>query len=166
VGEVFLPERIEDDMKLYLVQHGEALDKKRDPQRPLSVSGHEDVANIAAFLTGRVEISRVVHSGKIRARETAEVLGKFLAQGVEINELAGLNPLDSVTAFAEQIIESKLDTLVVGHLPFMAELVSILISGSEEKDLVAFLPGTLVCLACDENGEWQIEWMIRPGLLR
>jgi phosphohistidine phosphatase len=113
-----------------------------------------------------VEISRVVHSGKIRARETAEVLGKFLAQGVEINELAGLNPLDSVTAFAEQIIESKLDTLVVGHLPFMAELVSILISGAEEKDLVAFLPGTLACLASDENGEWKIEWMIRPGLLR
>ena len=153
-------------MKLYLVQHGEALDKKHDPKRPLSVSGHEDVANIAAFLTGRVKISRVVHSGKTRARETAEVLGKFLAQGVEVNELTGLNPLDSVATFVEQVIESKLDTLVVGHLPFMAKLVSILISGSEEKNLVAFLPGTLVCLACDEKGAWQIEWMIRPELLR
>ncbi len=153
-------------MKLYLVQHGEALDKKLDPQRPLSATGNDDVANIAAFMTGRVQVSRVLHSGKMRTRQTAEILGKFLAQGCEVSELGGLNPLDSVASFAEQVAEFNVDTLVVGHLPFMGKLVSVLVSGSEEQDYIAFQPGTLVCLDCGEGGDWLIEWMIRPELLR
>jgi len=153
-------------MKLYLVQHGEALDKKRDPERPLSTSGHEDVVDIAAFLAGRVQVSHVVHSGKIRAQQTAEVLGKFLGQGCEVSRLGGLNPQDSVASFVRQVMEMNADTLVVGHLPFMAKLVAALIAGSEEQELVAFQPGSLVCLACLEDGTWQIEWMIRPELVR
>ena len=153
-------------MKLYLVQHGEALEKTLDPQRPLSESGHEDVVNIAAFLAGRIQVSRVAHSGNLRARQTAEVLGKFLAQDCQVIELSGLNPLDSVTSFEETITKASEDALVVGHLPFMARLVAKMISGSEEPDLIAFQPGSLVCLACGDDSEWRIEWMIRPELLR
>lgn len=153
-------------MKLYLVQHGEALDKKLDPERPLSESGHEDVVNIAAFLAGRVQVSRVLHSGKMRARQTAEILGKFLAQDCEVSEMSGLNPLDSVTSFAEEITNSGSDALVVGHLPFMEKLVAALIAGSEDKNLIAFQPGSIVCLVGEEKGDWQLEWMIRPELLR
>lgn len=153
-------------MKLYLVQHGEALDKKLDSQRPLSESGHEDVVNIAAFLAGRVQVSRVVHSGKMRAQQTAEVLGKFLAQDCEVSELSGLNPLESVTSFAEEITNTGSDTLVIGHLPFMEKLVAVMVSGSEEQNLIAFQPGSIVCLVGEEKGDWRIEWMIRPELLR
>ncbi len=153
-------------MKLYLVQHGDAVDKKLDAQRPLSASGHDDVVNIAAFLTGRIRPSRVFHSGKTRARQTAEVLGKFLGQDCEVETMAGLNPLDSVTSFVEKAENFGEDTLIVGHLPFMAKLVATMVSGSKDKNLVAFQPGSIVCLASENESEWRIEWMIRPELLR
>ena len=37
-------------MRLFLVQHGNALTKDMDPERGLSESGKQDVANVAAFL--------------------------------------------------------------------------------------------------------------------
>ena len=37
-------------MKLYLMQHGDALQKDVDPDRPLSPRGRRDIEKIAAFL--------------------------------------------------------------------------------------------------------------------
>ena len=64
-------------MKLYLVQHGEAHAKNVDPERPLTERGHGDVARLAAFLSrAGVRVERVIHSGKLRAEQTAGVLAK------------------------------------------------------------------------------------------
>jgi phosphohistidine phosphatase len=57
-------------MKLYLVQHGDALPKDIDPDRPLSNVGHAEVGLLAELLAGHMNISRVLHSGKTRARQT------------------------------------------------------------------------------------------------
>ena len=52
-------------MRLLLVQHGNALPKDVDPERGLSESGKQDVANVAAFLArGSVQVERIFHSGK------------------------------------------------------------------------------------------------------
>ena len=40
-------------MKLYLVQHGEALPKEINSDRPLSDQGRQDLEQFARFLTGR-----------------------------------------------------------------------------------------------------------------
>ena len=37
-------------MKLYLVQHGQAVSKEEDPERPLSEQGREDVRRVATRL--------------------------------------------------------------------------------------------------------------------
>ncbi len=37
-------------MKLYLVQHGKALSKEADPQRPLSEEGIREVKKMAEFI--------------------------------------------------------------------------------------------------------------------
>jgi phosphohistidine phosphatase len=61
-------------MRLFLVQHGNALLKDVDPERGLSESGKQDVANVVAFLArGSVQVERIFHSGKKRAWETAEL---------------------------------------------------------------------------------------------
>ena len=66
-------------MRLYLVQHGEALPKQVDPERPLSERGRSDVARVADFLKGAgIRVTRVAHSGKTRARQTAELLASFV----------------------------------------------------------------------------------------
>jgi phosphohistidine phosphatase len=153
-------------MQLYLVQHGEALPAEVDPERPLSVAGEADVGCIAAFLAGSgVRVARILHSGKRRAEETAEALAAALAPGNAPVSRSGLNPNDSTESLALELAEWQEDTMLVGHLPFMARLASRLVVGREDAGLVAFEPGSVVCLQrIDEHG-WTIAWMLRPGLL-
>jgi phosphohistidine phosphatase len=55
-------------MRLYLVQHGEAVSKDIDPDRPLTAAGRQDIELLASFLwRHRVSVSRIIHSGKARA---------------------------------------------------------------------------------------------------
>lgn len=153
-------------MRLYLVQHGEALSKDVDPDRALSNNGHADVVRLAAFLEGRVQVSAVVHSGKIRARQTADLLATVLAPGLPVEPVSGINPNDAIEPFMQQTAEAGRDTLVVGHLPFMEKLVARLVTGAEENAVAAYQPGSMVCLeSAGGSNNWQIQWMIRPELL-
>ena len=153
-------------MKLYLSQHGEAHSKEQDPNRPLTSKGVDDVENVAQFLKqAGVQVKQIIHSGKLRARQTAEHLAKQLADDIELETTGIINPNDSPETFAWQIGSWQGDTLIVGHLPFMARLVSHLINGEKEPLMVAFQPGSVVCLERINNEHWVINWMIRPGLL-
>ncbi len=152
-------------MKLYLMQHGDALTKNIDPDRPLSETGQSAVERVASFLTGRIEISRIKHSGKTRARQTAELFENLVVGGLPIEAISSIKPKDSVEVFAQQVTEWNEDTLVVGHLPFIAKLVTLLVTGSADVSIVSYQPGSIVCLEKDEDGHWQVQWMIRPELL-
>jgi phosphohistidine phosphatase len=153
-------------MQLYLVQHGEALPAEVDPKRPLSVAGEADVRRIAAFLAGSgVRVARVLHSGKRRAEQTAEGLAATLAPGIAPESRAGLNPNDSTESLALELAAWQEDTILVGHLPFMARLASRLVAGREDASLVAFEPGSVVCLLRTDQRAWTVAWMLRPGLL-
>lgn len=152
-------------MRLFLVQHGEAVSKEVDPDRPLSEGGRQDVERLATFLAGRaVRAGRVVHSGKTRARQTAEVLAAALAPAARPEAIPGLDPNDPPTPIAEAASGWTEDVLVVGHLPFMDRLVALLVGGGS-GGIVGFRPGSLVCLE-RADGAWTIAWMIRPELLR
>ncbi len=153
-------------MKLYLVQHGEASSKDVDPERPLTDHGRSDVLRLGRFLqTTGIGVQRVVHSGKLRARQTAELLAQSMAPSVEPETNGLLNPNDSPRAFDWQSESWDRDTLIVGHLPFMARMVSELIIGDENRPFTAFLPGSMVCLEGDHQNGWHLNWMIRPELL-
>jgi phosphohistidine phosphatase len=153
-------------MKLYLVQHGEAASKDVDPERPLTNQGRLDVEGMGAFLKrSGVQVRRVIHSGKLRAQQTAELLATFVAPEVE-PEVSGLmNPNDNPRAFDWQSESWDQDTLIVGHLPFMVGLVSHLLIDDDSKALVAYQPGSVVCLEHDD-GQWQLDWMVRPELMK
>jgi len=153
-------------MKLYLVQHGEAVSKEVDPERPLTEQGETDVARIAAFLMqSGIQIDRVIHSGKLRARQTAEILASVVTPKLKLETSGLLNPNDNPAAFDWQSESWNKDCLIVGHLPFMARLVSHLVVGNTESTLTAFTPGSVVCLERIDDEHWQINWMIRPELL-
>ena len=153
-------------MKLYLTQHGEAHSKEQDPDRSLTQKGIDDVEKIGVFLKRPgVKVSRIIHSGKLRARQTAELLAKQISENVELEIVGNINPNDSPEAFAWQSGSWEDDTLIVGHLPFMARLVSHLTHGEEDRQMVAYKPGSVVCLERGENEQWLINWMIRPDLL-
>jgi len=153
-------------MKLYLVQHGEACAKGVDPERPLTEQGKTDVERLAVFLKrAGVKVERVIHSQKLRARQTAETLASTIAAAVELEESGMINPDDNTKAFDWQSESWNIDTLVVGHLPFMSKLVSHLLVNDVDLLSVAYQPGSIVCLE-RTDGQWQLDWMIRPQLLK
>ena len=152
-------------MKLYLVQHAEACTKDIDPQRPLTEQGGEDMARLAARLKhSGMHVGRIIHSGKLRAKQTAEYLAQALAPGLELEESGLLNPDDNPKAFDWQSESWDTDTLVIGHLPFMAKLVSHLLAGDENRIVTGFTPGSVVCLESRHDEHWQLNWMLRPEL--
>ena len=153
-------------MKLYLVQHGEARAKEVDPDRPLTEQGQADIDRLAAFLKqAGIQVYRVIHSGKLRAQQTAEQLAKAIAPGVELETSGLINPNDNPKAFDWQSESWDRDTLIVGHLPFMGKLVSHLLIDDETRPITAYQPGSIVCLEHNNEAHWQINWMIRPELL-
>ena len=153
-------------MKLYLAQHGHAVSREQDPERPLSDQGEQDVHSMAARL-GRagVRVTRVWHSGKRRAEQTAGILAKKVLSGRNTECIKGLGPNDPVAEFATDADVWDEDTLVVGHLPFMSRLLSLLLVNDAGHELVRFSPGSVVCLEHDATDCWVISWLLRPELL-
>jgi phosphohistidine phosphatase len=153
-------------MNLYLMQHGDALPKATDPNRPLSERGRADVERVAAFLkTAGVRISTIVQSGKLRATQTADLLSPAVGTETPSREIAGIAPSDSPAAFMEKAIPWTEETMVVGHQPFLGKLVSLLAADGEDAARVSFSPGTVVCMRPGPDGSWGIAWMICPELL-
>lgn len=153
-------------MRLLLVQHGDAIAAEVDPDRPLSPRGAGDVERLADLLRGwNPRIDRVVHSGKSRARQSAEILAAALAPGVRPQAHPGLAPTAPVEPIAQQIRTSDEGWLLAGHMPFVGRLVDELVAGESTSHIVDFRPGTAVWLERGEHGDWGICWMVPPELL-
>ena len=153
-------------MKLYLVQHAMPVSKDIDPGRPLSPEGEKDISKMAEFLRASDHtVSRILHSGKMRARQTAEILAEVLLISGEIEATDGINPNDPVQYFSLRAHKFEHDTMIVGHMPFMAKMVSYLVTGNEEQAIVAYRPGSVICLKQSPGESWQIQWMLRPDTL-
>jgi phosphohistidine phosphatase len=121
---------------------------------------------MAGFLSSAgIHVAQVIHSGKLRARQTAEILAQTVQPREPPAAHEGLAPNDPVMPFADLVATWSEDSLVVGHLPFMARAVCLLLTGDEEHAVVGFRPGGLVCLEREEDGPWSLAWMLRPELL-
>lgn len=152
-------------MALFLVQHGKSLPKDKDPQKGLSQDGIAETERIAQVAKGyAVDVSKITHSGKTRARQTAEIFEAALNPPGGIHESSGLSPLDDVTVFAGTIDSTK-DVMLVGHLPFMERLAAYLVTGSYEKPVFKFQNSGIVCLDTDPaTGSWVIQWTLMPHI--
>ena len=152
-------------MNLYLVQHAEAVSKDQDPKRPLSSKGLADIKKIAEFAAQncQAEAKQILHSGKLRARQTAEILATEL-NGPTPVDTDGLAPLDEPAIWAERLAEKTEDIMLVGHLPYMSRLASTLLSGIAESNIITFQMGGIVALAREEN-IWSLRFMIVPAIL-
>jgi len=54
--------------------------------------------------------------------------------------------------------------MVVSHLPLVGKLVARLVTGSEDRNIVHFQPGTVACLQRVGEG-WTIAWAMGPDLM-
>jgi len=152
-------------LALYLAQHGEALAEDVDPERSLSPEGTADVERIAGVAKNySVPVSRIEHSGKKRAAQTAEIFAAALEPPGGVKPRAGINPMDDVVPVAEQVRADD-DLMLIGHLPFMEKLLCYLVTGSSDRRLFKFQNGGIVCLDQDpEEQSWFIKWALMPEI--
>jgi phosphohistidine phosphatase len=153
----------EGAMYLYLVQHGVPKSKEEDPERSLSDKGTGEVDKVASSVSAFVGAVRIFQSGKLRAEQTAEILGRHLKANIEKAE--GLSPMDDPSMWAERLSKEEADTMLVGHLPHLQRLSSLLLSGDSEKRLVEFRMGGVLCLKRDDEG-WSLQWMAVPDMYK
>lgn len=153
-------------MAIYLVQHGQSLPEEVDPQRHLSPEGEKEVRQMAAWAAARrLPVRRIVHSGKERARQTAELYAKALTPPGGVAERSGLAPLDDPQPVAAWL-EHEQGVMIVGHQPFLGRLASLLLTGSPDPPVVAFSYAGIVCLQrSKEQPGWLIHWAAPPLLI-
>jgi phosphohistidine phosphatase len=153
-------------MKLYLVQHAKAASKEVDPERTLTEEGRREIQRIAAFIRPlNLSVDYLWHSGKKRAVQTADALAEVVEVRTETTARDGLAPNDDVTVIKNEIEAAQHDIMLVGHLPFLSKLASLLLTGCESANAVAFKQGGIVCLDRSDDNKWQINWMIIPEFL-
>jgi phosphohistidine phosphatase len=153
-------------MALYLVQHGKSLPQEQDPEQGLSQEGFTDVNRIAEVAANYgVRPSAIRHSGKKRARQTAEIFAEALLGDMsKVGPISGIDPLDDVAAVANALKTGD-NLMLVGHLPFMERLAGFLIAGSAERLVFKFQNGGIVCLDKNRDAQWWfIKWTLSPRI--
>jgi phosphohistidine phosphatase len=153
-------------MKVYLVRHGDAVSSDVDPERHLSEQGRAGVEKVASFIRPLgICVVNIWHSGKARAAQTAEIFAGSVASEKGCSAREGLKPNDAASTIAEEINAYDTDLMIVGHLPFMENLASLLLAGKETAEAVAFAAGAITCLQRRDHGSWQLHWMVSPKLV-
>jgi phosphohistidine phosphatase len=147
---------------LYLVQHGKAKGVEEDPERALTDDGVDNVTRVARLAVDRLGTRprRVIHSGKTRARQTAEIWGGLVE--VDAEESDGLAPNDDPTTWVRRLAADTGDVMLVGHHPHLARLASSLLTGDPDRQVVAFQHGGLVGLERTDAG-WVLALLLPPS---
>lgn len=142
------------------MQHGEAKKEEEDPERPLTSKGKEEAGHVAMRAAKLMKVASIRHSPKLRAKQTADIFaGHLHASSVEAE---GLKPLDDPEIARKMVEGQKENLMLVGHLPHMNRLASLLLTGNADADIVAFRMGAVVCLEKEEK--WRVKWILTPEL--
>ncbi len=150
-------------MRLYLIQHGRATSKEEDPDRPLTDAGRQDVARVADRVAAAMGDVRVLHSGKLRARQTADLVAARLDTAAE--QADNLSPNADPDIWRDRLGDEARDTVLVGHMPHLERLAAKLLC-DRRSAVVRFQNGGIVCLGRDDQGSWTVHWAVVPETVR
>ena len=147
---------------LLLVHHGDAVGPDIDPMRPLSSAGLSASAALAETAAARgVRPVVIWHSGKIRAKQTAELFLRACNPLAVFEAVHGLQPGDPARWMHDRLLGDVRSILVVGHMPHLPALLSLL--RGEPGDRVARDFPAHGCVALEADGEvWRETWRLTP----
>src|SRR5712692_4996655 len=151
-------------VRLVLVHHGDAVGPEIDPRRPLSARGQQAVAAVAAEAASRGAKPAVVwHSGKLRARQTAEACWRACNPFAEFSATRDVQPDDPPAWMRDRLRGETRDVLIAGHFPHLPGLLTLLLAPQGDR-LLPFPQHGIVALASDDEGAtWRELWRIEAG---
>ncbi|MEZ5316123.1 MAG: histidine phosphatase family protein [Vicinamibacterales bacterium] len=148
--------------RVYLLHHAEALGPDVDPQRPLSSRGLEQAAWVAAEARARGVLPAAIwHSGKLRARQTAEAVLRACQPMAEFRMIRGLRPDDPPAWLLAELGPETRDVVLAGHRPHLPALARAMAGPGADVPLHG-----LTALERREDGHagggWVELWRIAP----
>lgn len=144
---------------LYLVHHGDAVGPDIDPARPLSKRGRVEVDLLAQKAAERgVKPALIWHSGKLRARQTAEAFWRRCNPLSTFSATRGLQPTDPTSWIADTIAGETRDIMLVGHFPHLPQLLAQLSAGNPAA--ANFPLNGMVALE-EIAGRWREAWRLQ-----
>jgi len=142
---------------LLLVHHSDALDSDVDPQRPLSPAGRARAARLATDACARGVRPEVIwHSGKLRARQTAEAFRSACNPSAELSAIRGLQPADPPEWIRDRVAGDQRQLMLVGHFPSLPRILHLLLTGS--VDGVSDFPIHGAVALEEDGGLWVVKW--------
>jgi phosphohistidine phosphatase len=143
-------------VQLFLVHHGAAVGPEIEPSRPLSPSGREAVKRLAEDAAARGAKPAVVrHSGKLRAKQTADAFWRACNPFAEFSATKDLQPDDPPDWMRDRLRGETRDVMLIGHYPHLPRLLSLLLG----QDAASFPQHGIVALTSDDEGEtWREVW--------
>ena len=147
-------------MTLFLVHHGDAVGPDVDPRRPLSDAGRAAIERLAAAAAARGAKPAVVwHSGKLRAKQTAEAFWRACNALAEFSAARDLQPEDPPQWMRDRLRGEPRDILIAGHYPHLPGLLSLLVPRAD-----TFPQHGVVALETSDDGEtWREVWRLESG---
>jgi phosphohistidine phosphatase len=144
---------------VYLVHHGNAVGPDVDPRRPLSEQGRAAtllLADEAARRGARPDV--IWHSGKLRARQTAEAFWKACNPLAPLTAERGLLPDDPPQWMRDRLAGETRALMLVGHMPHLPRLLWLLTGGREQAEAEFPLHGVV---ALEASGDvWKESWRL------
>ena len=146
-------------MRVCLVHHADSVGPDVDPQRPLSETGRLQADWLANHVK-RIGFApaAIWHSGKLRARQTAELFWRASNPLAAFSATRGLQPDDPPGWMRDRLAGEARAVMLVGHMPHLARLLHMLLRrpAGEAPDFP--LHG---CVALDTDGEdWKEIWRV------
>jgi phosphohistidine phosphatase len=149
-------------LKLFLVHHGDAVGPEVDARRPLSEQGREHVAHLADEAAARGAHPSVVwHSGKLRARQTAEAYWRACNALATFEATRDLQPDDPPEWIRDRLRGETRDILIAGHYPHLPGLLTLLVSTADGAAVRSFPQHGVVAVQTDDEGKtWKEIWRL------
>jgi phosphohistidine phosphatase len=150
-------------LRLYIAHHGDAVDPHENPMRPLSTRGQQQVAELAGEAAAREAKPLIIwHSGKLRARQTADAYRQACNPLAQFTAARGLLPDDPPAWIADRLLLEDGELMVVGHMPHLPRLLRLLLAGDPDASTIEFPQNGVVCLE-ERAGGWSERWRLSPA---
>ena len=149
-------------MWIHLVHHAHALPGEEDARRPLSNAGVAAAETLATEAATRgCKPAAIWHSGKLRAKQTAEPFWRRCNPLADFRAVRNLQPDDPPEWIRDEVQANERDIMLVGHMPHIDRLRSLLCPAGSASGTTAFPQHGVVALERTSTG-WQERWRLAP----
>jgi len=164
-------------MNLYILRHGIAVELGmpgvgKDSERQLAPEGKRKLRQIAGAMKALdLSFDLILTSPYVRAEQTATIVAEALDAQNNLESSDTLTPSGGMRDLIAAITHRKPapeDALLVGHEPYLSELISLLVSGGTDGVSVVLKKGGLCKLAVETLRYGRcatLEWLLTPKQL-